>query len=112
MIDGRPDCAALGAAAGPQGPAAGPAGVPAAQVLVQSRGHLVVDLSRDTLVDLPGDPVVDLRADAFHQALGQRLLVARAEMLLGCHRCGDLVPAIRVHGPSVVLPVLASLPTV
>ena len=90
----------LGPHHAPFGPdhASGPAAlVPAPRVPVQLGQDAAVHLRRDPVVDLGRDPLVDVRADAFHQALGQRLVIAGAKVLPGGHRGGDLSLAIRGH---------------
>lgn len=68
----------------PFGPdhAFGPAAlVPAPGVLVQLDQDAAVHLRRDPVVELGRDPLVDVRADAFHQTLGQCLVIAGAKVL-------------------------------
>jgi hypothetical protein len=78
--------------------ALGPAALmPAARVAVQLGQDAAVHLRRDPVIDLGRDALVDLRADAFHEALGQGLVVAGAEVLQGAHRGGDLILAILGH---------------
>jgi len=78
--------------------ASGPAAlVPAPRVPVQLGQDAAVHLRRDPGLELGRDPLVDLRADAFHQTLGQCLVIAGAKVLQGGHRGGDLILAIGDH---------------
>jgi hypothetical protein len=94
-------------AVGPLGPdrallgpdhALGPAAlVPAPRVPVQLGQDAAVHLGRDPVAEFGRDPLVDLRADAFDQALGQRLVITGTKVLQGGRRGGDLIPAIFGH---------------
>ena len=92
-MDCRPAVGPFGPGHAPFGPdhASGPAAlVPASRVPVQLGQDSAVDFRRDPVVELSRDPLIDIRADAFHQTLGQCLVIAGSKILQGGHRGSDL----------------------